>query len=199
MERIPAEVPFVSPCGCGLSLAHTLLVLLGLDADAGAGRLLPCRPSSPQRELPVWKGAVSTPACASVSVCASVCLPVLCVGCLGLGSSQVCLAGRSAGTVQLCAGRSVPCHLLSELSLEGPEVLALRSCRLPPPWACCLCLGWFGSVGGSEMGLALIILLAPGHPCPPQAGFKQEKQWPVPALGTAGRGLPGGAGALVHS
>ena len=53
--------------------------------------------------------------------------------------------------------------------MEGPEVVAelvvlLWSCWPSPPWVCCLCRGWFISMGGREMGLVLIILPAPGQP-----------------------------------
>lgn len=91
VERLPAEVPFVSPCCWRLSLAHMLLVPLGLDADAGAGRVLPCHPSSPLRELLPGEGLVIPPV--PLSVCASICLPTLRVGCPGLGGGHVCLAG----------------------------------------------------------------------------------------------------------
>lgn len=103
MERLPAEVPFVSLCGCRLSLAYTPLVLPGLDADAGAGRLLLRRPSLPQRELPVWEGAVSTPPCASVSVRPSASQP--CVsGAWGWEAARFAWQECSAATVQLCPG-----------------------------------------------------------------------------------------------
>lgn len=115
----------------------------------------------------------SPPLPAPLSVCASICLPTPCVGCPGLESGQVCLAGAlgwdHAALSWVLGPLSPPLH--SELSVGGLEVAAglvvpLWSSWPSPPWTCCLCQGWFISMGRREMGLVLvlIILQAPGQP-----------------------------------
>lgn len=134
----PAEAPFVSPCSHGLSLAHTLLLmLLGLDADAGAGS---CCTTQHHSVRAASSGRSSVHPYLYLCVCLCVLLPPSPVYLCGKQPHLLAWSTRPGPCCSVLGIGHLSVSLHGELSMQGVEVVARLMVLLwsSPPWVCCL-------------------------------------------------------------